>query len=253
MLRRSFLVLSLAFGLPSAVVAAQRELTVFAAASMTNVLEEIGARFTADRHVPVRFSFAASSALARQIESGAPAGVFLSADEDWMTYLQQRRLIDPATRTNVARNALVLIAPADSPLKLSIRHGFRLADALGPHGRLATGDPASVPVGRYAQAALTKLGVWSSVERRIVAADNVRTALNFVARGEVPLGIVYATDVLTEPRVRVIDTFPADTHAPITYPVAVTTSGGADAAAFVKYLGGAKARAAFTAAGFGRP
>ena len=253
MLRRSLLAILLILGFVPGARAAGKELTVFAAASLTDVLQVIGTQFTAERKIPVRFSFAASAALARQIESGAPADVFVSADQDWMDYLQARELIDPKTRFDVVSNALVLIAPADSTLTLGIERGFRLADALGARGRIATGDPASVPVGKYAQAALTKLGVWPAVEKRVVAADNVRTALNFVARGEAPLGIVYATDAKSEPRVKVIDTFPPDTHGPITYPAAAMKSGGAGAAEFVKYLGSARARAAFAAAGFGRP
>jgi molybdate transport system substrate-binding protein len=138
-------------------------------------------------------------------------------------------------------------------LQLKIAPGFALAAALGKKGRIATGDPASVPVGKYAQAALTALGVWKSVAGRLVPADNVRTALNFVSRGEVPLGIVYATDARGEPRVRVVDTFPATSHPPITYPAAITATGGADAAAFVRYLRSANAQAIFDKAGFGKP
>lgn len=251
MFPRSALVLLLGLCLTSAAAAAERVLTVFAAASLTNVLQQIGTAYTADTQIQVRFSFAASSALARQIESGAPVDAFVSADQDWMNYLQDRQLIDASSRANVASNSLVLIAPLDGNPGLKIAPGFRLAEALGAQGRLATGDPAVVPVGKYAQAALTKLGVWSTVEKRIVAADNVRTALNFVARGEAPLGIVYATDARVEPKVKVIDTFPASTHEPITYPAAATKTGGADAAAFVKYLTGARAQALFEQAGFG--
>jgi len=253
MFRRSLIVALVGLALSSVAGAAERVLTVFAAASLTDVLQDIGAAYTADTGVPVRFSFAASSALARQIESGAPVDAFVSADQDWMDYLAERGLVDASSRTNVASNSLVLIAPLDSTVDIRIARGFRLADALGARGRLATGDPAVVPVGRYAQAALTTLGVWSAVEKRVVAADNVRTALNFVARGEVPLGIVYATDVRTEPKVKVIDTFPANTHEPITYPVAATKTGGASALAFVRYLSGTKAQASFAQAGFGKP
>ena len=233
--------------------AAERVLTVFAAASLTNVLQEAGDAYTAETKLPVRFSFAASSALARQIESGAPADVFVSADQDWMNYLQARNLLAPATRANIVANTLVLVAPADSNIALRIAPGFALAAALGADGRLATGDPASVPVGKYAQAALTKLGIWPSVEKRVVAADNVRTALNFVARGEAPLGIVYATDALAEPKVRVVDRFPAATHAPILYPAAATAGAGTEAVAFLRFLQGEVARALFDRAGFGRP
>lgn len=237
----------------SAASAADRLLTVFAAASLTNVLQEIGDAYTAETQVPVRFSFAASSALARQIESGAPADIFMSADQEWMDYLQTRKLIEPQTRANLVTNALVLIAPADSTLQLKTGPNFALAAVLGDTGRVATGDPASVPVGKYAKSALISLGVWASVENRVVAADNVRTALNFVARGEAPVGIVYATDAKNEPKVRVLDTFPASSHEPITYPAAATATAGPDAAAFLTYLRGSKARTAFAKAGFGFP
>ncbi|MEP7311118.1 MAG: molybdate ABC transporter substrate-binding protein [Pseudomonadota bacterium] len=233
--------------------AAERVLTVFGAASLTNVLQEIGDSYTAESKVQVRFSFAASSALARQIESGAPADVFMSADQEWMDYLQSRNLIAPATRANVVTNTLVLIGPADSRLTIRIGPNFPLVAALGDRGRVATGDPASVPVGKYAKAALTSLGVWSSVASRIVAADNVRTALNFVSRGEAPVGIVYSTDAKSESKVKILDTFPASSHDPITYPAAATSTGGPAAAAFMVYLRGPAARAAFTKAGFGIP
>jgi molybdate transport system substrate-binding protein len=231
--------------------AAAEVLTVFAAASLTNVLQEVGAAFTRQTQVPVRFSFAGSSALARQIESGSPADVFIPADREWMDYLEARGLIAPATRIDIVSNALVLIAPADSALRVRIGPDMDLTAALGPAGRLATGDPSSVPVGRYAQAALTRLRAWDAVARRIVAADNVRTALNFVARGEAPLGIVYATDARSEPGVKVLDTFPADSHEPIIYPAATTAGGRAQAAQFVRYLASPGARTLFEAAGFG--
>jgi molybdate transport system substrate-binding protein len=230
--------------------AADRVVTAFAAASLTDVLGEIGPAWTRSSGVPVRFSFAGSSALARQIEAGAPAGVFVSADQEWMDYLAQRRLIQPATRANIASNSLVLVAPADSRLQLSIAPGFALARALGRNGRLAMGDPQSVPAGKYAQAALTALGVWDDVANRMIAADNVRTALNFVALGEAPLGIDYATDVRGSERVREVGTFPAATHGPIIYPAALTMRGDADAAAFARVLGSAEARAIFRRYGF---
>jgi molybdate transport system substrate-binding protein len=233
--------------------AAERTLTVFAAASLTDAMQAAGRAFTAASGVSVRFSFAASSALARQVESGAPADVFISADREWMDYLAERRLIQPATRGDIVTNALVLVAPADSKVSLGIAPGFALAQALGPNGRLSTGDPQTVPVGRYAKAALTNLGVWESVSRRIIAADNVRTALNFVALGEAPLGVVYATDVRGSSRVRVVDTFPAATHEPITYPAAVTARAGPGAAEFVRFLHGPAARSIFSSYGFGIP
>jgi len=251
MLRR--VLLSLLLVATAATQAADKPITVFAASSLTNVLEEIGKAYTAATGITVRISAAASSALARQIESGAPADVFISADEEWMDYLAERKLIAADTRANIASNTLVLVAPADSNLKLVIKPGFALVNALGKNGRLATGDPASVPVGRYASAALTRLGVWDAVKSRLIPADNARTALNFVALGEAPLGIVYATDARGNGSVRVVDTFPASTHEPILYPAAATIGGGAQAARFVQFLRGEKARAIFDTAGFGRP
>jgi len=224
-------------------------ITVFAAASLTNVLQELGDGFTKQTSIPVRFSFAASSALARQIENGSPADVFFSADLEWMDYLQSRKLIQSETRRDVLGNRLVLIAPADSTLKLKIEPHFPLAGALGK-GRLATGDPAAVPVGRYAQEALTKLGIWNEVQDRLVRADSVRSALAFVDRGEAPLGIVYETDALIDKRVRVVDVFPASSHMPIVYPIALTTAAKADAAKLVAYIRGPAGDAAFNAYGF---
>ena len=243
---------ALCFGLTAA-KAAEPVLTVFAAASLTDVLQQAGVAYTASSGQAVRFSFAGSSALARQIESGAPADVFVSADQDWMDYLQARQLIQPATRIDIAANALVLVAPADSTLQLKIAPGFALAAALGPSGRLSTGDPASVPVGKYAQAALTQLGVWPAIASRIVAADNVRTALNFVARGEAPVGIVYATDARAEAKVRVLDVFPASSHAPIRYPAALTRNASGNATGFLRFLQSDRARAIFAKAGFAKP
>jgi molybdate transport system substrate-binding protein len=233
--------------------AADRVVTVFAASSLADVLQEIGNAYTAATQVQVRISPAASSALARQIESGSPADVFISADQEWMDYLDMRKLIKAVTRTNIVSNSLVLVAPADSRVTLTIAPDFALANALGKNGRLATGDPASVPVGKYASVALTRLGVWNQVRDRIIPADNVRTALNFVALGEAPLGIVYATDARGNARVRVVDTFPASSHDRITYPAAATAKAGADAASFVNFLRSEAARTIFDRAGFGRP
>jgi molybdate transport system substrate-binding protein len=250
---RSLLLALLLLATSTAGRAADRVVTVFAAASLTSVLEDAGKAFTASTRIPVRFSFAASSALARQIESGSPADVFVSADQEWMDYLAARNLIRPATRVNIVSNSLVLVAPADSRITLRIGPGFALAAALGRNGRLATGDPASVPVGKYARAALTQLGVWNAVMDRLIPADNVRTALNFVALGEAPLGIVYATDARGNDRVRVVDTFSASSHERITYPAAAMANAGAAAQTFVRFLAGDAARAIFDHAGFGRP
>jgi molybdate transport system substrate-binding protein len=224
-------------------------LTVFGAASLTNVLQDIGDAFTQQTSIPVKFSFAASSTLARQIENGAPADVFMSADSDWMDYLQARHLIQEATRHDIVGNRLVLIAPADSTVKLKITPHFALAAALGS-GRLATGDPAAVPAGRYAEAALTTLGVWDEVKDRIVSAESVRSALSFVDRGEAPFGIVYETDAKIDKNVRVVDVFPPGTHPPIVYPVAVTRVGRAGAAKFAAFIAGPAAAEMFKSYGF---
>ncbi len=229
--------------------AARSELLVFAAASLTNVLGELARSYEQQGGSRVKLSFAASSVLARQIEAGGKADVFVSADQEWMDYLAERKLIDGATRQDLVGNRLVLIAPADSKVELAIAPGFRLAEALGD-GRLATGDPDTVPVGRYARAALTKLGAWQSVAARLVRAENVRAALTYVARGEAPLGIVYATDAQIDQKVRVVATFPDNSHAPITYPAAATASAAADAARFLAFLGSADAAVVWKKYGF---
>src|SRR5580698_10887963 len=180
-----------------------RAALVFGAASLTDVLDELGHAFTAQSQVEVKSSLAASSALAKQIEAGAPADVFFSADLEWMDYLQQRNLLRPNSRHDVVLNRLVLIAPADSKISVKIAPKFDLLKALGD-GKLVTGDPDSVPVGKYAHAALEKLGVWEKVSDRLVRAENVRSALAFVARGEAQLGIVYQTDAMAEKRVRIV-------------------------------------------------
>jgi molybdate transport system substrate-binding protein len=227
----------------------QPELLVFAAASLTDVLGELSLAFERDSRVMVKLSFASSSALARQIESGAAADVFVSADSEWMDYLQNRGLLDDSSRRDLAGNHLVLIAPADSTVSLKIGPNFPLLAALGA-GRLSTGDPDTVPAGKYARAALTSLGVWESIEPRLVRAENVRSALMFVARGEAPLGIVYYTDARVDSKVRVVDTFPDDTHAPITYPAATTRNATPQAAAYLKSLCGAGASETWKKFGF---
>jgi molybdate transport system substrate-binding protein len=230
----------------------KQELLVFAAASLTNVLDEIGKAYTQQSQQPVKFSYAASSALARQLEAGANADVFFAADLEWMDYVQARNLIDRSTRRNVLGNRLVLVAPAASKIELKVTPGFKLAEALG-NGRLATGDPESVPVGKYARSALTSLGVWNDVADKLVRADNVRSALAFIARGETPLGIVYETDAKVEKRVRVVDFFPADSHPPIVYPVAITANARPAARQFVEFLQSAPAQEAFKKYGFQDP
>jgi molybdate transport system substrate-binding protein len=224
-------------------------ITVFAAASLTNVLQDLGDAFTKDTSIPVRFSFAASSSLARQIENGSRADVFFSADLEWMDYLQARNLIQPASRHDLLGNQLVLIAPVDSKIDLKIAPHFGLAAAVGK-SRLATGDPDSVPVGRYAHEALSSLGVWDEVAARLVRADSVRSALSFVDRGEAALGIVYATDVLVDKNVRVVDVFPQNSHMPIIYPAALTVGSQAAAAKFLAYIRGPAGDLAFKHYGF---
>lgn len=228
---------------------AKPPMLVFAAASLTNVLGDLSKAFESSTGTPLKLSFAASSVLARQIEAGGKADVFISADQEWMDYLQARNLIDKSSRRNLVGNRLVLIAPADSKLELGIAPGFDLAGALGK-GRLATGDPDTVPVGRYARSALTSLGIWDEIQDRLVRADNVRSAMMFVARGEVPLGIVYNTDALVDSKVRIVDTFPANSHPPITYPAAVIKGARGEAATFVAFLTGPEAADTWKKAGF---
>jgi len=224
-------------------------ITVFGAASLTNALQDLGDAFTKETAVDVKFSFAASSALAHQIENGARPDVFFSADVDWMDYLQARNLIQAASRHDAVGNRLVLIAPIDSAIALRIAPHFPLAAALGS-GRLATGDPDAVPAGRYAQSALTSLGIWDEVSGRLIRADSVRSALAFVDRGEAPLGIVYETDARIDKNVRVVDVFPAGSHAPIVYPVALTATARPAAAKFVAFVRGPSGDAVFKAYGF---
>ncbi len=236
-------------GLQTRAADSQKAITVFAAASLSNALQDLGDAFTKDTSTAVRFSFAASSALARQIENGARADVFFSADLEWMDYLQARNLIQPATRRDLLGNQLVLIAPLDGKIKLKIAPHFALAAALGK-SRLATGDPDSVPAGRYAHEALAHLDVWEQVAPRLVRADSVRAALAFVDRGEAALGIVYATDAMIDKNVRVIDVFPADTHMPIIYPAALVTGADARAAKFLAYIRGPAGDLTFRHYGF---
>jgi molybdate transport system substrate-binding protein len=239
-------------GVATAAEPARPGLLVFAAASLADALEEVGRAFTSATGVRVAASYAASSVLAKQIEAGAPADAFFSADLAWVDYLEKRGLIKPGSRRDVLTNALVLVAPADSPLHLRIAPGFDLAGAL-EGGRLAIADPDSVPAGEYARAALTRLNVWSRVSDRAVRGENVRAALAYVARGEAPLGIVYATDAQAERRVRVVDVFPEDSHPPITYPVALTAHARPEAAQLVEFLTGEVARQIFVRYGFAPP
>jgi molybdate transport system substrate-binding protein len=245
--RRTLLLAAAASTLTFDAWAQEASVTVFAAVSLQEALGEIGAAYQRAR---VRFSFAASSTLARQIEQGAPADVFVSADEAWMDYLAARGLIAPASRVDLVANRLALVAPARARTNLRIAPGFPLARALG-QGRLAVADPASVPAGRYAEGALRSLGVWREVEQKLARAENVRAALAFVARGEAPFGIVYATDARIEPRVRIVALFPESAHPRILYPAAlVAASTNPNAPRFLAFLRSPEARAIFRHYGF---
>ncbi len=223
---------------------------VFAAASLKNALDNVGKAWSAASGKKVTFSYAASGPLAKQIESGAPADIFVSADLKWMDYAAEKKLIKPESRTTLLGNKLVLVAPADSKVDIKIAKGFDLAGAIGD-GKLAMGDPKSVPAGTYAQAALTSLGVWDAVSPKVAGAESVRSALAFVARGEAKLGIVYQTDANSDPKVKVVGAFPADSHPPIVYPIAVTASSANPAAAeFMAHLKTAEAVKTFEAEGF---
>jgi molybdate transport system substrate-binding protein len=226
------------------------DVVVFAAASLKNALDAVNAQWRKESGRKAVVSYAASSALARQIEQGAPAQLFISADLAWMDYLAQRNLIKPDTRSNLLGNRLVLIAPKDRSQPLEVKRGFDLAGRIGG-GRLALANVDAVPAGRYAKAALAKLGVWESVAARTAQAENVRAALLLVSRGEAPVGIVYQTDAASDAGVAVIGAFPEDTHPPIVYPVALTAGATSpDAAALLGYLTSARAKPIFQAHGF---
>jgi len=234
---------------PSAAVQ-DKTLTVFAAASMKNALDEANAAFTAKSGVKVTSSYAASSALAKQLEQGAPADVFISADTDWMDYSSGKKTVNDATRVNLLGNKIVLIAPKDSKLsEVKIGQGFDLAKLAGD-GRIATGDVKAVPVGKYAKAALEKLGSWQAAESKFAMAESVRAALALVSRGEAPLGIVYETDAKVDPGVKIIGAFPADSHPAIIYPVAATATAKSDAPGYLAFLRSAAAKAIFEKYGF---
>lgn len=235
-------------------VATQPAITVFAAASLKNILEATSKMPTAMGHPKPVLSLAASSALAKQIEQGAPADVFISADQDWMDYLSGKDLIVPETRINIASNTLVLVAPSASTLAVELKAGVDLAAVLG-NNRLAVADVKAVPAGKYAKAALESLGAWKAVEGKLAQTDNVRAALALVARGEAPLGIVYGSDAKAEKNVRVVAIFPANSHALIVYPAAVVKSTASPdlARAFIERLVAPESQAEFAAQGFGPP
>ncbi|MBP2550485.1 molybdate transport system substrate-binding protein [Neorhizobium galegae] len=229
---------------------AAEKITVFAAASMKNALDAANAAYRADTGVEVTTSYAASSALAKQIEAGAPADVFISADLDWMDYLAGKQLIAPDTRSNLVGNRIVLVAPKEKAKPVDIRPGFDLAELLGD-SRLAMGSVDSVPAGKYGKAALEKLGVWSTVASKVAGAENVRGALALVSRGEAAYGIVYQTDAAADPGVSIVGTFPQDTHPPIIYPVAaLSESSNPSVAAYLDFLKSPKAAPFFQSQGF---
>lgn len=245
----SAVLLALACAITSAPVLAQA-VTVFAAASLTNALESIGKLYRDNEGGAVKFSFAASSTLAKQIEAGAPADVFASADEPWMDYLDKRQLLEPGTRSSRLGNDLVLITPIERKRVVDIKPGFDLASMIG-EGKLATGDPAHVPVGRYAEQALTSLRVWPAVAPKLARTDNVRAALLLVERGEAPFGIVYATDAAASTKVHVAGAFPASSHAPVSYPIAILAKRDRpEVRKFLAFVNGPQAQDVFRKAGF---
>ncbi len=247
---RQLLAALLALCVTAAPPASAQDVMIFAAASLKTALDGVAAAWSAETGGEAVVSYAASSALARQIEAGAPADVFISADLDWMDYLASWGLIDPDTRRTLLSNRIVLIAAGTDAPPVEIAPGFGLAALLG-EGRLAMADVDAVPAGRYGKAALETLGVWGNVESRIAETENVRAALAFVALGEAPYGIVYATDANAEDNVTIVGTFPEDSHPPIRYPVALTADTANPAAAdFLEFLGAAPARALLEAQGF---
>jgi molybdate transport system substrate-binding protein len=242
---------ALAWGVPAHAQAEGGDLVVFAAASLKNALDDVNKQWQKDTGNSAKISYAGTSALAKQLEQGAPAQLFISADIRWMDYVEKKDLIRKETRSNLLGNRIVLIAPKDKAKgkALDIKPGFDLAKTIG-EGRLAMANVEAVPAGRYGKASLQKLGLWASVSGKLAQAENVRAALLLVSRGEAPAGIVYRTDAASDKGVTIIGTFPQDTHPPIIYPIALTTSAGPDAAAFLAYMKSAKAKPLFEAQGF---
>jgi len=251
MKRRAWLGLAAATAMAPAGASAQDGMVIFAAASLKNALDEIATAWSKETGKPMpRISYAASSALAKQIEQGAPADMFISADTDWMDHVDRKDLIRKDTRFNLLGNKIVLIAPRDSKTTAAVKQGFDLAKAL-VGGKLAMANVDAVPAGKYGKAALEKLGAWDGVKGNVAQAENVRAALLLVARGEAPLGIVYATDAAAEPNVKTVGDFPADSHPPIIYPAALAREPKSpDAKAFLDVLKSSKARPAFEKQGF---
>src|SRR5476649_605647 len=244
-----FVALTVLFGSAHS-LAQDKTLTVFAAASMKNALDDVDAAYTARTGVKVNASYAASSALAKQIEQGAPADVFVSADTDWMDYAISKKNINEPTRVNLLGNSIVLIAPKDSKIDtVTIGPGFDLAKLAGD-GKIATGDVKAVPVGKYAKAALEKLGAWQAAEPKFAMAESVRAALILVARGEAALGIVYSTDAKVEPEVKIVGAFPANSHPPIIYPVAATATAKSETADYLAFLRSSASKAILEKYGF---
>jgi len=234
----------------SPVNAQEQTLTIFAAASLKNALDDVDAAFTKATNIKVTASYAASSALAKQMESGAPADAFISADLNWMDYVAGKNLIKTDTRFNMLGNKLVLIAGKDSKLdKVEIAQGFDIAKLAGD-GRIAVADVKAVPAGLYAKAALEKLGSWAAAEPKLAQAENVRATLAFVARGETPIGIVYETDAKVEPNVKIIAYFPDGSYPPVTYPVAATAAAKPDTAKYLEFLRSSGSKAVFEKYGF---
>jgi molybdate transport system substrate-binding protein len=228
-----------------------QELTVFAAASLTDAMKDVSAQWAQAGHQPLRLSFGSSSTLARQIDQGAPANLFASADTKWMDFLADKKLIVPETRKDLLSNEVVLVVPADKPQHVTINAGFDILGLIGLNGRIATGDPKHVPIGIYAEQALRKLGMWDKVEPRLARTEDVRAALLLVERGEAPAGIVYATDAAASKGVMIAGVFPANSHDAVTYPFAVVQSGdNAEARALMTYLSGPQARDIFIKRGF---
>ena len=252
MYRRSFLASAALASSSLAARAQPRGLIVFAAASLTEVMRDIDTLWRAAGHPALRMSFGSSSTLARQIEQGAPADIFASADEQWADYLQQHGLLAPSSRKDLLTNRLVLVMPKSTVRTVRIDPGLDLTALLGPTGRIAVGDPAHVPAGIYAQQALTRLGLWQQANARLARTEDVRGALLLVERGEAPVGIVYATDVAVSPSLAIAGTFPADTHDPIVYPFALVKGGDtAESRGFMQFLSSPDVIAAFKKRGFG--
>lgn len=243
-------VIVIATGTVSPPLAQEPSLTLFAAASMKNALDDVNTAFTKRTSIKTVASYAATSALMRQIEQGAPADIFASADLDWMDYGIKNKLINPNTRVNLLGNRLVLIAPKDSKITtVKLEKDLDLAKLVG-NGRIVTGEVKSVPVGRYAVAAMQRLGMWASAERRMAMVENVRVALTLVARGEAALGIVYETDAQVEPGVKIVGHFPPDSHPDIVYPVAATIKANASAPRYVAFLQSGTSKSIFERYGF---